>query len=266
MKIILVLSLFYSFVSAQQYYAKVAPYEIKKVSAVASGIVEFIDENKIGKVLDGDVYIKIDSQLDEKELKSVVKKIAYLQKTLEVSKKILKNLEASLQRKRKNYKRVESLKIKSSVEKDNEFYALINSENSSLNTQKEINNLSLQITDLQQRKVTLEKVLRDKKLSAKKPYMLYSIDVKLGIFVNKGTPLAQLADVSKGLITLYVDANELQGIEKKVVYIDGDKTPYRVRRYEKIADSVNISKYKVQIVINPPKIFSKLVKVELKDE
>ena len=51
-----------------------------------------------------------------------------------------------------------------------------------------------------------------------------------------------------------------------MVYIDDKKTNYKISRVVNIADSQNISRYMAQIVINSPEVFSKLVKVELKDE
>ena len=49
------------------------------------------------------------------------------------------------------------------------------------------------------------------------------------------------------------------------MYINGEKTSYKVDRLLTIADSKNISKYKAQIVIKAPNIFSKLAKIELKE-
>ena len=79
-----------------------------------------------------------------------------------------------------------------------------------------------------------------------------------------GKPLVKVADTSKGLLTIYVGADELQNIRAKKVFLNGKETSYKVSRSVSIADSVNISKYKVQIIIDAPKIFSKLVKVEFK--
>ncbi len=76
--------------------------------------------------------------------------------------------------------------------------------------------------------------------------------------------LAKVADTSKGVLTIFVDKDELSAIANKKVYINGQATRYRVSRVVPIADSVNISKYKVQIVIKAPKIYSQLVKVELR--
>ena len=256
---------FVSAVFAEVYYAKVEPYEFRNLASDVMGIVEKTDENLLGKVLDDEVFITIDAELDTKELSFTKEKIQELQNTLRLSESMLVNLEETLKRKRINYKKVEAMKIKSRIEKDREFYDLVATENSYIATQKEINSLKIQIADLLLRKTTLEKTLRDKKLQAK-GMVLYSIDIKEGQFVNKGTPLAKLADTSKALLTIYVNKEDLDKISSKVVYINGKKTSYKVDRYTTIADATNLSKYKAQIIIKAPKIFSQLVEVELKEE
>jgi hypothetical protein len=48
--------------------------------------------------------------------------------------------------------------------------------------------------------------------------------------------------------------------------LDGEKTDYKISRVLNISDKTHISKYMAQIIVKSPKIFSKLVKVEFKDE
>jgi len=263
MKIVLFLSLFTLSLFANVYYAKVEPYELRKISSNVSGEVLFTDENMLGKKLTSKPYIVIDSELDEDELAAIEKKLLFTKETLQSNEKILKNLEKTLELKRKNYERVRSLKIKSKIEKDNEYYNLIASENSFINTQKEINNLKSNVADLTLRKKQLQKSIHDKKVRAK-GFVLYSLDVKPGQVVGIATPLATIADTSKALLTIYIDDEDLQNLDKKSIYIDDKKTNYKVQRVVPIADTKNISKYKAQIVIKAPKVFSKLVKIELK--
>jgi multidrug efflux pump subunit AcrA (membrane-fusion protein) len=251
--------------NANVYYSKVEPYEIQKISSNVLGVVIFADENMIGKKLSKKAYLEIDSQLDRDELKYAQEKLEYLRNTVATNEKMLSNLNDSLQRKRKNYDRVKKMKIKSSVEKDREFYDLVASENSYLATLKEINSLKTQITDLKLRKAQLLRSIKDKKLSAD-GYTLYSLDVKVGQVVNKGTPLATVVDTNKAILTIYLNAEDVKNAKKDFVYIDGKKTSYRVDRLLDIADSKNISKYKAQIIVDAPELFSKLVKVELKDK
>ena len=90
--------------------------------------------------------------------------------------------------------------------------------------------------------------------------------VKPGKVVGISTPLAKIADVSKAILTIYLDEDDIKDARKKVLYIDGKKTSYKISRFLNIADAKNISKYMAQIIIKSPKLFSKLVKIELKDE
>ena len=265
MKFILLIFLTFSALYSKVYYSKVEPYETRHISSNVSGVVVAIDENMIGKKLSKKPYIIIDALLNKKELQSVTQKLVYLKDTVTVDQKILQNLKESLKKKRENYKQIENLKIKSRIEKDKEFYDLVNSENSYLNTQKELNNLKTQIADLELREAQLQRNISDKTLSAN-GFILYSIDVKVGQVVNLATPLAQVADTSKAVLTIYLDEEDVLDAKSKIIYINGKKTNYRVNRLLKIADSKNISKYKAQIIIKSPKVFSKLVKIELKEK
>jgi len=247
------------------YYSKVEPYEVRNISSNVSGLVLFIDEDMIGEKLTSKAYIRIDSELDSKELVFIKDKLGYLKKTVEVNKNVLINLEKSLKRKRENYKRIENLKFKSVVEKDREYYDLVSSENLFLSTQKEIQNLKIQITDLKLREAHLQRSIKDKYLSDK-GFVLYEISVKVGQVVGISTPLAKVADISRAKLTIYLDEVDVADVKNRVVYINGEKTSYKITRVLHIADTKNISKYMAQIIIKSPKLFSKLVKVELKDK
>lgn len=265
MKIFTLLVLLLTLSHAKIYYAKVEPYEVRDISSNVSGLILSADEALIGTTLTSKPYIKIDSEVDEKELRLIKEKLMYITNSLEMSEAVLVNLEDSLARKRENYRKIEPLKFKSSVEKDREFYDLITSENLYLNTRKEIQNLKVQISDLRLREVQLTRSIKDKNLVAE-GFVLYEMLVKPGQVVGIAAPLAKIADTSKALLSIYLDEEDVLDAKKRVVYIDGEKTSYRVSRLLNIADSKNISKYMAQIVTDPPKLFSKLVKVELKNE
>lgn len=247
------------------YYSKVEPYEVLDISSNVSGLIIFTDDNMLGKKLSDTPYIKIDAELDNKELQYTQEKLSTLREIVTTNESILDNLEKSLKKKRENYKRIESLKIKSVVEKDKDFHDLVSSENQFLSTQKEIENLKVQIIDLKLKAAYLSRSLSDKNLSAQ-GLVLYSILVKTGQVVGIATPLAQVADTSKAILTIYLDEEDMLNVKDKTVYIDGEKTSYKISRLSRIADSKNISKYMAQIITKAPKLFSKLSKVELRDE
>ena len=265
MKILITMFFMSSIIFAKVYYAKVEPYEIRDISSNVSGLVLYANENLVGTTLSNKPYIQIDSILDRKELQYTKDKLEYMRETVEVNEDILLNLTDSLDRKRKNYEKVSALKFKSSVEKDREFYDLVSSENLYLNTKKEIQNLKIQITDMKLREAQLDRSISDKNLVALN-FVLYEMLVKPGKVVGISTPLAKIADISKAKLTIYLDEIDVASSDKKIIYIDGKKTAYKISRMLNIADSKNISKYMAQIVIKSPKLFSKLVKVELRSE
>ncbi len=263
MKFIVIITFLSSLLFSKIYYAKVEPYELRDISSNVSGLVLFIDEDMIGKKLSSKPYIKIDSQLDREELKNVKAKIVYLNKVISANEKVLLNLENLLLKKRKNYEKIKSLKIKSTIEKDKEYYDLISSENSLLATLKDMSNSKILVADLELRDAQLQRSLRDKNLNAE-GFTLYSILVRPGQVVGMATPLAKIADISKAKLTIYLDEEDLLDIETKKIYLDTKESKYKISRILNIADTKNISKYKVQIIIDSPKVFSKLVKIELK--
>lgn len=244
------------------YYSKVEPYEVRDISSNVSGVVLHINESMIGETLTSKEFISIDAKLDKIELVYTKDKLQYSRAMVKVNENILNNLEKSLDKKRINYKKVESLKTKSSMEKDREFHDLISSENQFLNIQKEINSLKVQVTDLKLRKAFLTRSIDDKRVRAK-GYTLYSILVKPGQVVGLSTPLAKVADISKAKLTIYLDEEDVKDAKNRVIFLDGVKTTYKISRVLNIADSKNISKYMAQIIIKSPKVFSKLVKIEL---
>ena len=262
---IFILLLLSTLLFSKVYYAKVNPYEIRTISSNVSGLVLFTNEYNLGEKLSSKPYIRIDSDIEVKELHAIESKLVYLKDVLNSTKQVLANLKELLEKKRLNYQKVKVMSIKSQLEKDREFYNLIASENQYLSTKKEINNLQIQIVDTQLRESKLQRIIHDKTLRAN-GFVLYSLFVKPGQVVGISTPLAQVADISKAKLTIYLDKEDVVNAKAKSVYIDGKKTSYKISRVINITDSKNISKYLAQIIIDSPKIFSNLIKVELKDD
>ncbi len=262
MKILLFMFLLFTSLFGKVYYAKVEPYELRNISSNVAGLVTYVNEDLVGSKLSNEAYIRIDDELDLKELKYIDEKLDYLRVTIKVNEKVLENLSSSLEKKQENYEKVIALKFKSSVEKDKEYYDLVTNQNLHLATQKEIQNLKVQITDLKLRKTQLQRSVKDKNLVAD-GFILYEILVRPGQVVGVATPLAKVADTSRAKLTIYLDEADVADAKQRVVYMDGKKTSYKVSRILNIADSKNISKYMAQIITPAPKLFSKLVKIEL---
>ena len=265
MRFFLILLLPLLLLHAKEYYAKAEPYEIRTIASNVAGQVIFADETQEGKMLKKDAFVIIDDELDRIELKSIASKLELLQFTLELDQKLKLNYEETLGRKQVNYERIKDLKIKSSVEKDKEFYDLIASQNALIGIDKEIASLKTQMNDLALRRAQLERAVSDKHIHAK-GMVLYELMVKEGQVVGTATALAKVADVSKALLTLYLTQEEAATAQEKVIYLNGQKSNYAFARIWDIADEQHLSSYKAQIIIDAPKRFSSLIKVELRDE
>lgn len=248
---------------AKEYYSKVEPYEILTIASNVSGQITFADEKKEGKMLESTPYVRIDDKLDRIELDNVQKKITLLQNTLRLNEAMQKNYDEMLAKKQRNYDNIKELRTKSLIDKDLEFYNLVTTQNQLISTQKEVDNLKVQINDLRLRAEQLDKSIADKSLSAK-GYVLYQLSVKEGQVVNPGMELAKVADVSKAKLTIYLNADDMKNAKNRVVYLDGKKSDYKISRLWEIADAIHISSYKAEIIISAPNYFSDLMKVELK--
>ena len=262
-KLALFLLLFHLSVFAKEYYAKLEPKELYTMASNVVAKVVLANRAKEGEVLGESDFIMLDDALDRDELKEIEKKVSLIEKTLKLNASVLENLASIVERKQKNYDRIKDLKIKSSIEKDREFFDLVTTQNQYLATQKEVNNLEIQLSDLKLREAHLKQSIEDKHIKAPS-MMLYKLLVKKHQVVAMGTPLAKVADISKGRLTLYVHKDDIEGIKGKSIYLDGKKTAYHVSNVWDVADEVHLSSYKVEIIVDKPQIFSKLVKVEFK--
>lgn len=250
---------------AKEYFAKAEPYELRTVASNVSGLVMFSDETREGKRLGKEPYIRIDDELDRVELEKTRSKIALLKNMIAYNDEMAENYREIVTLKGANYERVKVLKMRSQVEKDRELYDYLGAKNQWIALEKESDNMRVQVNDLQTLERRLERSIADKSLRAE-GYVLYDLLVDEGQVVNPGTPLAQIADVSRAKLTLYISGEERDRVRNRVIYLDGKKSAYKIDRLWNIADAKQLSNYRAEIIIDAPERFSRLVKVEFKDE
>ena len=224
------------FVFAKVHYAKVEPYESVVLKSAVSALVLEADLDAEGTLVKESRVIHLDDHLDKINLK--------------VSREMLLILQETLKRKASSFKRIDKLKTASRTQKDNAFFSF-----SSAKTQ---------VLDMQLKIAQLEDSIEKKSIKLRNKY-LYKVMVHKGDYVNPGTPLAEVQDVSRAKLVLFLEPEELKDVRTKTVYIDGKKTAYKVNKVWNVADEKFISSYRAEIYIPAPKErFSKLFKVELK--
>ncbi len=251
------------FLHAKVHYAKVEPYETITLKAALSAQVTKAKTNLEGLVVNGTI-IQLDDKLDLIKLKSSRASLKLIKNMIVTNQNILATLKESMRRQEAYFKRISNITSASQTQTDNAFYAYSNAKTQYLSTKEKLDNLRKQLLDLNYEIARLEDSITKKSIKVKNKF-LYKLLVNRGDFVNMGTPLAQVQDLSKGKLVLFLEANELEEIKTKSIYIDGKPSKFKISKIWKVADEKFISSYRTEIILHNPKDnFSKLLKVEFK--
>lgn len=264
MRIFILSFLFVSYLFSGVYYSKLEPVYLYNIKAAASGKVLYVNKKLEGMKSNQKIFIKLDDFINKKDLESSRLKLKFLQNT---KKSLLQNLENSKKSERvkqDNYNRIKKLKTKSKFEKDNELINLLNAQNQVLSLVQSFENINIQIADLKYKIDSLKDTIDKKNIYLQKNSYIYKLYVKEGDYVNIGANLVDVYDTSKGKLTIFLSQEDMTNIEKKTLYIDGKVSQNKIDKIWKVADTENISSYRAEILVNNPKQFSKLVKIEIK--
>ena len=249
---------------AQTHYAKLEPVETYQIKSAVSGKVLFADEKMEGRVGSSLPVVKIDDVVEKEQLKALEVTLDVLNETLELTKEMEEVQEGVYERDLAYYNRIKDLKTKSKTEKDRVFAAMSASKNQLLSLKEKMANLKKQIADTKSQIVKLKDLIDKKSVSVEGLY-IYKVAVRAGDYVNPGVLLLTAMDTSKGRLTLYLDADEVKDLSSKKIFIDGKESDLKFSKVLKVADSVHISAYRAEIIVESPKgLFSRLLKVEIK--
>ena len=217
------------------YYAVIKPYREFNIKASVSGRVEFVKKEAEGRLVKNDLIIRLDSKIDEIELEKSLEKLKNLKQILLFQEDILKSFQ--------------KVKSKSKVDKDNQKIIVLNTKN--------------QIADLENKIATLKDKIQKKQIFIKNKY-IDTIFVDVGNFVNPGAKLIKAYDLSKAKLEIFVSVDKIKNIKNRAIYLNGKKTNLKINKIYKVADNKHLGSYKVEIILDKPKTFSKLIKVEFK--
>jgi hypothetical protein len=224
------------FLFSKVHYAKVEPYESVTLKSAVSALVIDVDLEAEGSIVDQKRVIYLDDRLDKINLKTSKENLLILQETLK--------------RQESYFQRMDKMKTASTSQKDNAFFSFASAKT--------------QYLDMQYKIAQLEDSIEKKSIILDHMY-LYEIMVRKGDYVSPGSPLATVVDASRAKLVLFLEPGELENIDQKTVYLDGEKTDYKVDKVWKVADEKFISSYRAEIYIPAPEgSFSQLMKVELK--
>ena len=235
MKIVWTLLLLVSSLFASEYYAKLEPINSFQIKSAVAGKVIFSNSKIEGLKANNSTIIELDSLVDKVELEQSKNKLKFIDEMLKIE--------------QNNYDRLNQVSSKSAFEKDTQKLKVINLESSKADMIIKIENL--------------KDTISNKKLVEKSNY-IYNIAVKEGDYVNAGTLLYEAKDLSKGKLEIFVPISQIEEIKNKDIYLDGTKSSIKISKIYDVADATNISAYKVELIVEDVKTFSKLVKIEFR--
>lgn len=235
MKILTLFLLTITTIFASEYYAKLEPIESYQIKSAVSGKVIYSNSKIEGLKANNSTIIEIDSMVNKVELEQSRNKLKYIDEMIKIE--------------TNNYDRLNQVSSKSAFEKDTQKLKVINLESLKADMIVKID--------------TLKDIISNKKLIEKSNY-IFNIAVKEGDYVNPGTLLYEAKDLSKGKLEIFVPIAQIEEIKNKEIFLNGVKSDIKISKIYEIADSTNISSYKVELILDNAKIFSRLVKIEFK--
>jgi multidrug resistance efflux pump len=246
-----------------EHYAKIEPIYRFTLKSSVSGLITFADESKEGKLIKDGVIIKIDDEMDKKELKNAQFNKKILKKIIKLNNKIIPTFEENFRRQRGYFRRLSTLTTASKNQKDVAFNSMTTTKNVLFSTKEKLLNLKKQLSDINYKIELLKDRISKKRVKVKGLY-LYKLMVKKGDFASFGLPLAVVDDLSKAKVTIYLSDKELENIENSSIWINGKKSSLKFNKIWKESDEKFISSYKAEIILPPKYNFSSLIKVEIK--
>jgi len=246
------------------HYAKVEPFESITLKAAVSAQVINTQLALEGTNVKSATIIQLDNKLDKIKLNSSQTSLKLVNSMLKTNQKILLALGSSLERQKSYYNRISNIASASKTQKDNAFYGYTNAKTQYFSTQEKIDSLKKQRLDLKYEIARLNDSIAKKSIKVNHKF-LYKLLVSKGDFVNMGTPLAQIKDLTSAKLVLFLETTELKNIKKTTIYINDKASDYKISKIWNVADEKFISSYRTEIIIrNPKESFSKLLKVEFK--
>lgn len=224
---------------AYSYVGKIEPYSSISLKSEAMGKVIYVNENaKFSYIHKKLPILKLDTVDDETRILS-------LEQRMEASEEIYQISKLSFEKKT-------SIKSISKFEKNNDKLNMLAKKQSYISL---FENLKLQKRNKEKKSF----IVYDKYIS--------NIYPKVGELVSIGSKIADIYDISKKKIILFVNKEQIDKLKNKAIYIDGVLSKWYINNISNVVDSKYISSYQVDLLENNKDIkfrFGSIVKVEFK--
>jgi hypothetical protein len=222
-------------ISSIDYFSRALPLDEYIIKSSTSGKVDYVNSDIEGRTANNSLIIQLDDKINKIELQQLTSKLNILDKMILIEST--------------NFNRINNISSKSKFDKDNQ--------------QLKVLNLKSTRTDLKIRIETLHDTIINKKFIETNRY-IYNLKIKEGDFVNPGSTLYIAQDLSKAKLVIFIPIKYAKDIKEMIIYLNNKKTNYKISKLYNVADKEHLSTYRCEIIIDKPKNFSTLYKVEFK--
>lgn len=224
--------------NANIYMGKIEAYKKIEVRSQISGVVEYVQDKKIfSNIQEQELILKINDKDQNINIK-------FLEQRLKTQKNIVEI-------KKDKYIKKSKIKQISIYDKNNEKLAFFE---------------SLQELNTLEKEMEIEIRTKEKKHFYLENTYLSKIYFEKGSYVSQGDLLYETYDLKKERIVLYLSFKALNNIKEKNIFINGEKSLYKVFHISRLKDEIRVSTHKIILYkkSNKKTTFGKVVSVEFK--
>ena len=234
------LLLLYASGYASSYMGKVEPYESITIKSQASGTVTYVNKEIKAQFTKSTTIVRLDTTDLDIEINSL--------------RKDLNNQQRIFQIQNARFKQKSKLSTISEFEKQQDELNMRNALRGVYSAKKQLD------LTLQRKAKTVFKI---------KNRYIGNIYVNKGDLVSNGMPIADVYDISKSKIILFIRKEDIKDIKSKPIYINGKRSTYQIANLSTITDKTYISSYRVEIVATNDDLkylFGEVVKVSFEQQ
>ncbi|MRI83042.1 MAG: hypothetical protein C6I00_01350 [Nitratiruptor sp.] len=245
-----------------EHKALVEPYHLYTYKAAVSGPILLARDGLEGRKIKDEVVVRIDDGLDRIQLRELQRRRALVKQRLRVEEEVLSDLRALVELKEQAYRRIRDLASKAASEKERRLGEYLGAKERLGIQRAKIISLREQLATLATNIAQVEDRIAKKRLVLSG--YLVKVLVRQGEYATPGTPLAQIADTSKGRVVVYLSPQEMEDIEEKGIYINGRAIGLGFAKLLRVSDERHLGQYRGEILVDAPELFGKVVKVEIR--
>jgi len=233
MRQLVLMTLLFSSLLAKVYMGKIEPIQSYNIFSQTSGEIIFIDTDKEHSVVNG-TLLKIDASIEK------IQQDAYLKQQ--------KNYKRQMKIKYNEYKKVKNMTAINQVDKDALRISILD--------------LEYKLSDLELKLSELKNTLKHKAITVENLY-LRQFFVNKHDYVTVGQKVAELSDISKAKIVIYVHKDDMHSLRTKKIHINAEPTQAKIIKIARTPDDTYVSSYKIELQLKSDK-FGEIVKIEFK--